>query len=142
VKQGRTPAAIEKYRALAERSPDAAGPATMVGILLESTGDLAGARSQYEAVLAKSPRAGVAANNLAWMLAQDGKYDEAMRWAKVAVEYLRSRPEPQDTLGWIHLKANRPIEALAAFEKALSLAPQNTTYREHAEAARAALAAK
>jgi len=142
VKQGRTPAAIEKYRALAERSPDAAGPATMVGILLESTGDLAGARSQYEAVLAKSPRAGVAANNLAWMLAQDGKYDDALRWAKVAVEHLRSRPEPQDTLGWIHLKANRPIEALAAFEKALSLAPQNTTYREHADAAKAALAAK
>jgi Tfp pilus assembly protein PilF len=114
----------------------------MAGLLLEASGDAAGAQAQYEAVLAVDPNAGVAANNLAWMLAQDGKYDEALRWAKVAVEYLRSRPEPQDTIGWIHLKANRPIDALAAFEKALSLAPQNATYREHADAAKAALAAK
>src|SRR6185369_18035063 len=132
VQQGNDVAALDKYRALATRSPNPTVPATVVGVLLERT-DRQAARAQYEAVLAKSPRAGVAANNLAWMLAQDGKYDDAMRWAKVAVEYLRSRPEPQDTLGWIHLKANRPIEALAAFEKALSLAPQNTTYREHAE---------
>ena len=88
VKQGKTAAAIEKVPRPRRARTGPTGPATMVGILLESTGDQSSARSQYEAVLAKSPRAAVAANNLAWMLAQEGKYDEAMRWAKVAVEYL------------------------------------------------------
>ena len=61
-------------------------PRRWSGILLETANDRAGARAQYEAVLAKSPRAGVAANNLAWMLAEDGRHDEALRWATVAVE--------------------------------------------------------
>ena len=136
MKEGKMAAALEKYRAIVSRAPESAGPATMVGILLESSGDVAGARAQYESVLAKSPRAGVAANNLAWILGQDGQYDDALRWARVAVETLRMRPEPQDTIGWIELKSNRPVEALAAFERALSLAPQNSVYKDHAAAAR------
>jgi Tfp pilus assembly protein PilF len=140
VKQGRSAAALESYRALAARVPDDPGPATMVGILLESGNDRTGARAQYEAVLARAPRAGVAANNLAWLLAEDGRYDEAMRWAQVAVEVLRGRPEPSDTLGVVLLKLNRPTEALAAFEKAVTLAPHNQVYQEHRATAKAALA--
>jgi tetratricopeptide (TPR) repeat protein len=142
VSKGNTAAALEKYRALANLAADTPGPATMVGILLDSMGDPAGARAQYEAVLARFPRAAVAANNLAWMLAERGELSDALRWARVAVESMRARPEPQDTLGWIHLKANRPLDALAAFEKAASMAPQNRTYREHADAARAAIGGK
>jgi tetratricopeptide (TPR) repeat protein len=140
VKQGQSAAALESYRVLASRVPDNPGPATMVGILLESANDRAGARAQYESVLARAPRAGVAANNLAWMLAEDGSCDEAMRWAQVAVESLRGRPEPSDTLGVVLLKLNRPTEALAAFEKAAALAPRNPVYQEHRASARMALA--
>src|SRR5262249_11091845 len=136
MKEGKMAAALEKYRAIVSRAPESAGPATMVGILLGSSGDVAGARAQYESVRAKAPRAGVAGNNLAGILGQDGQYDDALRWARVAVETLRMRPEPQDTLGWIELKSNRPVEALAAFERALSLAPQNLVDKDHAAAAR------
>src|SRR5262249_44364639 len=87
--RGNAADAPARYRALAARTPDQPGPATMVGLLLQESNDPAGARAQYEAVLAKSPRAGVAANNLAWMLAEDGRYDEALRWATAAVENLR-----------------------------------------------------
>ena len=114
----------------------------MVGILLESGNDRAAALAQYESVLARSPRAGVAANNLAWMLAEDGKYDEAIRWAQVAVESLRGRPEPSDTLGVVLLKLNRPTEALAAFEKAITLAPQNRAYQEHRATAKSMIASR
>src|SRR5262249_19582567 len=123
VKAGESAAALDKYRELASRAPDQPGPATMVGILLEAANDRAGARAQYEAVLAKDPRAGVAANNLAWMLADDQRYDEALRWVQVATDTLRSRPEPFDTLGWIRLKMHQPTEAIAAFSQALTLAP-------------------
>jgi Tfp pilus assembly protein PilF len=142
VTQGNTSAALDKYRALAARAPDPTGPATVVGMLLDSGTNRQAARAQYEAVLARNPRAGVAANNLAWLLAEAGEYDEALRWAEIAAETLRGRPEPQDTLGWVHLKRNNRVDALAAFERALSLAPDNRLYQEHKAAASAAVAAR
>jgi tetratricopeptide (TPR) repeat protein len=132
--------ALARYRALAARAPDEPGPATMVGVLLQETNDAAGARAQYQAVLAKNPRAGIAANNLAWMLAEDGDYENALRWATTAVESLHGRPEPQDTLGWVYLKMARPLDALAAFERARGAAPHEPLYAQHADEARKALA--
>ena len=49
------------------------------------------------------------------------------------------RPEPQDTLGWVYLKKRMPTEASAAFRRALALAPNNQTYKEHAAQAEQAL---
>jgi cellulose synthase operon protein C len=109
----------------------------MIGMILQSKGDRNGARAQYEAVLAKHPRAGVAANNLAWMLAEDGKYDDALRYATVATEEMRERPEAQDTLGYIYLQKDLPVHALPAFERAVQLAPQNPLYRQHLQQAQA-----
>lgn len=138
-RQGNVPAALDKYRTLAARAPDATGPATMVGMLLESTGDKAGARAEYEAILAKAPNSGIAANNLAWMLAQEGQLDSAQRLAQVSADVLRGRPEPQDTLGYIYLQKKMPTEAYAAFERALSFAPKNETYLKHAAEAKQAM---
>ncbi len=109
----------------------------MIGMILEQKGDRDGARRQYRDVLAKHPRAAVAANNLAWILAEDGQFDEALKFATVATEELRDRPEPQDTLGWIYLQKNLPVHALPAFQRALDLAPSNDLYKKHLEEARA-----
>jgi tetratricopeptide (TPR) repeat protein len=79
----------------------------------------------------KNPRAGVAANNLAWLYAEDGRLDEAVRLAGVAGEVLRDRPEPQDTLGWAYYRKGLPVLALTAFEQALELAPDNPVYHYH-----------
>ena len=138
LKQGNNAAAIERYRALAARTPDSPGPATVVGMLLEASGDRGGARAQYQSVLAKQPNAAVAANNLAWILTEEGQHDEAMRLAQIAVEGLRKRPEPLDTLGTIHLRRNQPVDAVAAFSKAVAMAPDRALYRQHLEQARAA----
>jgi Flp pilus assembly protein TadD len=73
------------------------------------------------------------------MLTEDGRFDDAMRWARVAVEEMRNRPEPHDTLGWIYLKNNQPVEALAEFSRAADLAPRNTLYRDHVQQAKTAL---
>jgi Tfp pilus assembly protein PilF len=137
LQQGQLDAALEKYRVMSQRAPEAAGPATMVAMILQSKGDRDGSRAQYEAVLAKHPRAGVAANNLAWMLAEDGKYDDALKLATVAVEEMRDRPEPQDTLGWIYLQKNLPVHAMPAFQRALELSPANPLYKKHLEEAQA-----
>ena len=106
-------------------------------MILQTKGDRAGARAQYETVLASHPRAGVAANNLAWMLAEDGRYDDALRYASVATEEMRDRPEAQDTLGYIYLQKDLPVHALPAFQRAVELAPQNALYRKHLQEAQA-----
>ena len=58
------------------------------------------------------------------------------------VEGLRKRPEPLDTLGTIHLRRNQPLDAVAAFSKAVAMAPDRPLYREHLQQARAAVGGK
>ena len=59
----------------------------MVGMIQEARGDHDGARAQYERVLALDPHAGVAANNLAWIYAESGRLDEALKLATIAQEH-------------------------------------------------------
>ena len=96
--QGKVDEAVQQYEALAQRSPSgAAGARTMIGMLHEARKDRDAARRAYEQALASDPQAGVAANNLAWIYAADGKLDEALRLATTAQASLRRRPEAEDT---------------------------------------------
>lgn len=132
VTQGRTEDAIRQYEALASRAPEkATGARTMAGLLHEARGDRAAARAAYEQVLAGDPKAGVAANNLAWIHASENRLDEALRLAKIAQDSLRRRPEPEDTLGWVYLKKGFATQAIAAFERARERAPRKPVYLYH-----------
>ena len=77
------------------------------------------------------PSAGVAANNLAWIYASEGKLDQALRLATTAKAALRRRPEAEDTLGWIYLQKGLASQAIAAFEWARDRAPKNPVYHYH-----------
>ena len=130
--QGRIDEAVAQFDALATRSPSAtAGARTMIGILQETRNDRDAAKRAYEQALAGDAHAGVAANNLAWIYAADGKLDQALGLAMTAQASLRRRPEPADTLGWIYLKKGLTSEAITAFERARELAPQNPIYHYH-----------
>jgi tetratricopeptide (TPR) repeat protein len=132
VRQGRVEEAVQQYEALAERAPaGAAGARTMIGMLNEARKDREGARRAYEQALTSDPHAGVAANNLAWIYAEDGKLDQALRLATTAQASLRRRPEAEDTLGWIYLQKGLTSQAIAAFERARERAPQNPVYHYH-----------
>jgi putative PEP-CTERM system TPR-repeat lipoprotein len=129
--QNRIDRAIEQYEALGQHSPRPTGPRTMAAMLHEARGDRVRARQSYEAIVAADARAGIAANNLAWIYAEDGKLDEALRLARIAQEQLRRRPEGEDTLGWVHLKKGQISEAIAAFNRAIERAPSNAIYHYH-----------
>jgi Flp pilus assembly protein TadD len=100
-------------------------------LIQEMKGNLEAARQEYEKVLAAEPRAGVAANNLAWMYAESGRTADAIRLASIAREQLRGRPEPDDTFGWAQYQAGATAEAITAFERAIEKAPNNPTYHHH-----------
>jgi tetratricopeptide (TPR) repeat protein len=131
VSQKRLDRAIEQYEALAERSQSPTGPRTMVAMLHEAHGDRARAKEVYEAIVARDPRAGVAANNLAWMYAEDGRLDDGLRLARVASDQLRRRPEGEDTLGWIQLRKGFVGDAIASFSRAVERNPKNPVYHYH-----------
>lgn len=131
VARGQLDRAQSDYQTLASRSQGgAAGPLTMVGMIQEARGDRDGARAQYERALAMDPHAGVAANNLAWIYAEAGRLDEALKFATVAQEQLK-RPESEDTLGWIYYKKGLLQHAITSFERAAAKAPRNPVYQYH-----------
>jgi tetratricopeptide (TPR) repeat protein len=131
VSQRQLDKAIEQYEAIAERSTSPTGPRTMAAMLYESRGDRPRAKQVYEGIVARDPRAGVAANNLAWMYAEDGRLDDALRLARVAKDQLRRRPEGEDTLGWVQLRKGASADAIASFSRAVERNPSNPVYHYH-----------
>ena len=104
----------------------------MVGVLLEMQKKPAEARAQYEKVLAINPRAPVAANNLAWMYAEeDGNLDVALQLAQTAKSQLADVPEVNDTLGWIYQKRGLSAMAVSPLEQAVAKDPNNAMYQYH-----------
>jgi tetratricopeptide (TPR) repeat protein len=138
--QGKTAEAVAQYDRLAARSPAAAtGARTLVGILKEAQNDRSGARVVYEQVVKDDTKAAVAANNLAWIYADEGRRDEALRLALRARDEMGRRPEAEDTLGWVYLKQGLASQALASFERARERAPQRAVYHYHVGLAHAEL---
>jgi len=131
VSQKQLDRALSEYQTLSARGAADVGPLTMIGLIEEARGNAAAARTEYEQALAKNPSAAVAANNLAWLYAQDGRLDEALRLATDAQSALRSRPEAIDTLGWVYLKRGESRSAIEAFERAIAQAPNKSTYHYH-----------
>ena len=130
--QGKVDQAMKQYEAMAQRWPaSASGARTMIAMLHEARKDRATARSTYEQILAADPKAGVAANNLAWIYAEEGRLDEALRLGLVARDTLRRRPEADDTLGWVYLRKGMALDAIAAFERARERSPRNPVYHYH-----------
>jgi tetratricopeptide (TPR) repeat protein len=103
----------------------------MAAMLYEARGDRVRARQTYEAVVAADARAGIAANNLAWIYADEGKLDDALRLARIAQQQLKRRPEGEDTLGWVHLRKGQVTDAIAAFSRAIERAPSHALYHYH-----------
>ena len=112
---------VQQYKAMAQRSPSSAASAlTLIGNAGRDPEGSAAARAAYKRTLAGDPKAGVAANNLAGIYAEEGKLDDALRLALVAQQVLKRRPEADDTVGWIYFQKGLPLEAIAAFERLVS----------------------
>ena len=105
VKQRRLDDARKQFEAIVKREPRAVGPRTMIGVVLEAQGKRDEAKRSYEATVADIPPAAVAANNLAYMYAEDGvNLDQALELAVTAKKSLPESAQVDDTLGWILLQ--------------------------------------
>jgi tetratricopeptide (TPR) repeat protein len=117
------------FHRLGELEPSGSG-GTLLGLLLEQQHHPADAERAFERALAANPSDGIAANNLAWLYQQEGRLDEALRWATVANDQLR-RGETRDTLGWIRVQRGEYREALTILQGAIQAKPENPLYHYH-----------
>lgn len=127
--------AKSEFDKLAKRRPgsDTGNAAqTMVALILEAQNRPDEAQRHYEQILSASPRAIVAANNLAWLYAErDGNLDVALGLAQTAAQQAPNHPAINDTLGWIYYKKGLYGQAIAALRRSVENDATNPKYHYH-----------
>ncbi len=119
VARNETAAAIEQYRTIVEKNPTA--PIfTLLGILEDSRSNPAEAERCYRRALELSPDSPIAANNLAWLIAENqGNLDEALQLASASVNRNPDVAGFYDTLGYVYLKKGLYLPAVEQLRKAV-----------------------
>ena len=83
-------------------------------------------------MLAANPQSAVAANNLAWIYAEEGaNLDVALNLAQTAKRAAPDNPDFIDTLGVVLLKKGLAAAAIAEFQAAVNKSPKNATIQLH-----------
>ncbi len=89
----------------------------------------------YQDILSKNANDYVVLNNYAWLLAEQGKAEEAAVHIEKALKLAPRHPDVLDTHGKILLKLGKSSEAEAAFATSLEIRPNNVDVKlNHAEA--------
>ncbi len=126
VRQNRTDEARAEFEGIVKREPSNVGARTMVGVLLELQGKRDEAKKAYEATVEGTENAPVAANNLAFIYAEQGtNLDVALQLASAAKQRLPEDARVDDTLGWVYYKKGLPALAVKPFEESLKKRPDN-----------------
>jgi tetratricopeptide (TPR) repeat protein len=130
--QKRIDQAIAEFERLAERAPKPAAAHTMVGMLLESDGRIDEAKKRYDRALGFDPEAPVAANNLAWLIAEHGgNLDVALDLARTARTKLPDSVEVADTLGWVYYKKGLFDQAVPILKEVVARQPNVAAFHYH-----------
>lgn len=133
IAERRLPEATKEFTELLRNDSQSATTHLMLGLLLHAQRDVKGAIEHYEKALEIDERtAAPAANNLAWLYAENGEnLERALQLAQTARTHLSGDPEPLDTLGWVYLKKGMPSLAETYIRQAIDLNPKNPTYHYH-----------
>jgi len=137
-RENRIDEAVAQYKAVLDKRPSAQ-VSTLLGILEEGRGDVAAAEAAYRNALQTAPDTAIAANNLAWIISENGgNLDEALQLATMAVQKDPRSPGYYDTLGWVYLKKGLSSPAVEQMKKAVAMdeisakingTPPNASYR-------------
>jgi tetratricopeptide (TPR) repeat protein len=116
--------AVEKLESMLKIKKDFVPAHMVIGMIFEGQKDYNKAKARYEEVLKINPKFGPAANNLAWLLLQQGgDIDKALALAQTAHEQLPQDPNVADTLGWAQYKKGALLKAISTLKDATDKAP-------------------
>lgn len=141
--------AIAEYRKIVALKPDNATAYTLIGMLEDARKNYDAAAENYRKALELDQNSAIAANNLAFLYAEQGKgnLDEAVRLAQGVVQKNPKIAGFADTLGWVYYRKGLYVAAIEQLQKAVSLdegiaqksqATPSATYHYHLGAALAA----
>jgi tetratricopeptide (TPR) repeat protein len=143
VQQGKLEQARLEFEGIARRDPSAIGAKTFVGMLLDIQGRRDEARRWYEELVKGTDDAPVAANNLAFMYADQGaNLDMALQLATSAKPKLPDDPNVDDTIGWVYYKKGLHSLAVGPLEASAKKLPRNAEVLYHLGLTYAALGEK
>ena len=135
--------ALAEYEGIVKRDPSAVMARTMVAMLLDQQGKREEAKKAYAAAVSGSGNAPIAANNLAFIYAEEGiNLDEALQLATAAKQRLPNDANVDDTIGWIYYKKGLYDLAIKPFEESLKKQPDNPEVLFHLGLAHAQLGDK
>jgi tetratricopeptide (TPR) repeat protein len=124
--------ALNQFDTALKLEPNNIGLLTISGMLNQQIGKNDQAKQFYERALSIEPNAGLAANNLAFLLVTEGKdLDRALEFARRARSSMPQEPAAADTLAWVYYKRNLNDSAFPLLEEAVKARPENATYRFH-----------
>jgi tetratricopeptide (TPR) repeat protein len=116
--------------------PDNIGISNALAVALETSGHSQAAESEFRKILESDPNNALAMNNLAFLLADEGRdLDIALAYIHRARQLAPNETAVADTLGWVYLKMNRPEDAVTIFREIVQKVPGSADYRYHLGAA-------
>ncbi len=132
VQEKRFDQAIAKLDEALARKPDTLSIYMLKGVIYDAQTQPKKAQVEYEKALQINPQFAPAANNLAWIYAeQGGNIDRALTLAQMAKEQFPDDPSVSDTLGWIYYKKKFYLKAVALLKESAEKLPQNFEIRYH-----------
>jgi tetratricopeptide (TPR) repeat protein len=124
--------AIAQYEAVLEVNPKQAQSHMLLGVIYDTQKQYDLSEKHYRAALEINPEFAPAANNLAFILVDQGKnIDEALALAQKAKEKLPDSPYIMDTLGWVYYKKGLYDLAIGEFSDSLAKIPENAAVIYH-----------
>lgn len=97
--------------------------ALLAGVKAQQQNDVKGAIANYERAVRGGEKTGIAANNLAWLYAQQGtNLQHALELAQTAQSLSPHDPAVLDTVGFVQLRMRAYSDAIKAFEAAKRIA--------------------
>ena len=124
--------AIEQFKKTLEKKPNQTAAHMFLGMIYDSKQDPDLAEKHYRAALDVNPEFAPAANNLAYLLAdQNRDLNEALGLANIAKKANPEDPSIADTLGWVYFKRGLYPNAVSELTFAAEKLPDNATVRYH-----------
>ncbi|NNE99027.1 MAG: tetratricopeptide repeat protein, partial [Pyrinomonadaceae bacterium] len=120
--KNQTDEALAQYRKVVAKKPSAS-VYTLIGMIEDGRQNYDEAEKLYRKALEISPGTPIAANNLAWMIADLGRgnLDEALRLAQDTADKNKKVAGFYDTLGWVKYKRKFYSRAVESLKKAVAL---------------------
>lgn len=132
LQSGKVDQATKEYQEVLAKDAKNIPAHMLLGVIRESQKNFEQAQQHYGAILKLNPKFAPAANNLAWILAeQDSNLDQALSYAQTARDQRPDDPSIADTLGWVYYKKHAYLLAVELLREAAEKLPKEAVVHYH-----------